>query len=486
MTSPEAVPAGSGRRAGRATKPAVPFRGPYADGPNAAALAVDTPPLDQFGFAEIRRMVVIYVVLWWSILKRLATWAVNGRPAPLATAASEGVIDGFEILGPTFVKIGQLIASSPGVFPTPLSEAAIRCLDDVPPFDGATARAMIAADLGRPVAQIFASFEDTPLSAASVAQVHACVLPDGREAVIKLQRPDIRTRMTTDLRVGHRIAKTLQRHFQAAKNANAVGVMTDLHVNTFKELNPVLEAYRQDRFRHNIEAFGDNSHITAPEVYWDYCGKRMICMERMTGVPMDDFDAIRHQGIDGEMMLRRGVKVWMEAAMVHGTFHGDVHAGNLWVLEDARGAYLDFGLMGELPDGWKQLMQDLFYTSMIDGDFTRVARAFKRVGAFPEGVGTDQEVGDRLELVLGTVLDMGLSSVSLGDLFKGIFQMMEAYGVATPQEMILITKQLLYFERYAKELAPDWALGRDLFLIKNVFPEEAATKAEELNVTFPD
>jgi predicted unusual protein kinase regulating ubiquinone biosynthesis (AarF/ABC1/UbiB family) len=462
------------------------FRGPYADGPPPAALEVETPALDRFGLAEVRRMVVIYLVLLTSILKRLAGHVVHPRRSTWATAASEGAVDGFEILGPTFVKLGQLVASSPGVFPKPLADAALRCLDEVPPFDGEAAREMIRDDLGRPPAQVFKSFDERPLSAASIGQVHACVLPDGREAVIKLQRPNIRTRMTTDLRVGYRLAKTLQKHTKLGKSANVVGVIEDLHANTFKELNPALEAYRQSRFREAIGAFGDNKFITAPEVYWDYCGPHMICMERMAGVPMDEFDTIRERGVDGAMILRRGVKVWLEAATVHGPFHGDVHAGNLWVLDDGRATYLDFGIMGELTDEWKQLMKDLFFTSVIDGDFTRVARAFKRVGAFPDDIGTDDEVGMRMQMAFGPMLDVGLSQVSLGDVFKSIVQMMEGYDVPSPQELVLVTKQLLYFERYAKVHAPDWAMARDLFLVRNIFPAEAAAKAAELGVVFPD
>ena len=136
------------------------------------------------------------------------------------------------------MKLGQLIASSPGIFPTPLSNAALRCLDEVPPFDGATAREMIRKDLGRAPSQVFEHFEESPLSAASIGQVHACVLPDGREAVIKLQRPNIRERMTTDLRIMHRLGATLQKHTKLGKSANLVGVVDDLHANRFKELNP--------------------------------------------------------------------------------------------------------------------------------------------------------------------------------------------------------------------------------------------------------
>jgi predicted unusual protein kinase regulating ubiquinone biosynthesis (AarF/ABC1/UbiB family) len=462
------------------------FRGPFADGPPPSALHVETPALDKFGVAELRRMVVIYLTFTLCIARALLAKVLRTRKGSWAAVASEGTIDAFEELGPTFVKLGQLIASSPGIFPAPLSNAALRCLDEVPPFDGETAREMIRKDLGRAPSQIFRHFEESPLSAASIGQVHACVLPDGREAVIKLQRPNIRERMTTDLRIMHRLGSTLQKHTKLGKSANLVGVVQDLHANTFKELNPALEAYRQDRFRSDISAFGDNHFITAPEVYWDYCGPHMICMERMSGVPMDDFESIAAQGVDGFLILRRGVKVWLEAAVAHGCFHGDVHAGNLWVLDDGRASYLDFGIMGEVPEEWRDLLKDLFFTSMIDGDFTRIARAFKRVGAFPEEAGTDEEVAGRLAMVFGPMLDLGVASVSLAEVFKGIVSMMDGFGVESPQELVLVTKQLLYFERYARELAPEWALARDLYLVKNIFPEEAAKKAADEGIELPD
>ena len=142
--------------------------------------------------------------------------------------------------------------------------------------------------------------------------------------------------------------------------------------------------------------------------------------------------------------------------------------------------------MGELPTEWRDLLKDLFFTSMIDGDFTRIARAFKRVGAFPEEAGTDEEVGARLQMAFGPMLDLGLASVSLAEVFKGIVSMMDGLGVESPQELVLVTKQLLYFERYARELAPQWAMARDVYLVKNIFPEEAARKATEQGTVFPD
>ena len=461
------------------------FRGPYAGGPPADALRVEVPPIGAFGVRELFRMIVVYVTLTVSVGTALLGWTVRRRRRSAFAAASEGAVTGFLRLGPTYVKLGQIIASSPGLFPESMAKAAEKCLDEVPPFDGATAREMIRRDLGLAPNAIFKRFDETPLSAASIGQVHACVLPDGREAVIKLQRPNIRRRMTTDLRIMHRLAKTLERHFTFARNAAVVALVEDLHAVTYQELNPVLEAYRQDLFRRQLWTFGDNRWITAPEIYWDYCGPRLICMERMTGIPMDEFDAIREMGLDGELIIRRGAKTWLEAVVVHGPFHGDMHAGNLWVLEDGRTSYLDFGIMGEVPDEFKSLIKDLFYTFIFDQQFARIARAYKKLGIMSDEMGTDEEVGQRIQMVVAPMLGK-TSSMSLGDFIMSSLDMMKQFGLTAPKEMVLFSKQMLYMERYIKGLAPEWQLASDPFLVKNIFPEEAAKKAAELGMQFPD
>jgi predicted unusual protein kinase regulating ubiquinone biosynthesis (AarF/ABC1/UbiB family) len=461
------------------------FRGPYASGPPPEALHVEVPPIGAFGPRELLRMVVVYITLSVSVGTALLAWIVRRRHRSAFTAASEGAVHGLLRLGPTYVKLGQIIASSPGLFPETMAKAAEKCLDEVPPFDGAMAREMIRRDLGLAPNAIFKRFDETPLSAASIGQVHACVLPDGREAVIKLQRPNIRRRMTTDLRIMYRLAKTLERYFEFARNAAVVALVEDLHAVTYQELNPVLEAYRQDLFRQKLWTFGDNRWITAPEIYWDYCGPHLICMERMTGIPMDEFDAIREMGLDGELIIRRGAKTWLEAVVVHGPFHGDMHAGNLWVLEDGRSSYLDFGIMGEVPDEFKSLIKDLFYTFIFDQQFARIARAYKELGIMNDDMGTDEEVGQRIQMVVAPMLGK-TSTMSLGDFIMSSLDMMKQFGLTAPREMVLFSKQMLYMERYIKGLAPEWQLASDPFLLKNIFPEEAAKKAVELGMQFPD
>ena len=466
------------------------FRGPYADGPPEAHLRVDAPRLDRFGLTEIRRGITIAVVLTWSVLiallRRRFDVVIRRREVlPWWDAACGGAVDAFEKLGPAFVKLGQIMASSPGVFPEPLANACQRTLDEVPPFDSATARRLIEEDLGHPPEALFRFFDDKPLSAASIGQVHACVLPDGRRAVLKLQRPGIREVMTADLRILWRIAKLAEK-WDWLKSADPVAVIEDTANVNFQELVPALEAKRQTEFREKIWFFGDNENITAPEVYWNWCGPRTICMERMTGTPLDEFEEMARRGIDGELMLRWGAKVWIEAVVVHGPFHGDMHAGNIWFLPDGRASFLDFGIMGQLEEPYRDVIKDILYTCMIDGDFTRVARAYRKIGVFPEDVASDEELGMRLQMILGPMLEAGIGGMNLGEMLKMSIDLMDNYGAKGPKEMVLVAKQLAYMERYAKGMAPDYQIIQDLYLIKNIFPEAVAAKVAETGLQLPD
>jgi predicted unusual protein kinase regulating ubiquinone biosynthesis (AarF/ABC1/UbiB family) len=342
---------------------------------------------------------------------------------------------------------------------------------------------VIEEDLGAPVDDVFVKFDDAPLASASIAQVHACVLPDGREAVLKIQRPGVRRTMNSDLRNLYFLAR-LAEHTKRGQRLQPTKFVADMHLVSNQEVNCALEAHRQTRYRDHINDYGDNPDITAPEVYWNYCGPRVICMERMYGVPIDSFDVFEQRGIDGELLLRKGLKVAFEAMLVHGPFHGDVHAGNIWVLDDGRAAFLDFGLMGELPERWKSLMVDLLKTIQVDNNWARVVRNYKDVGVLAEDVGPDAEVGARLQMVMEPMLTLTASSVDLGTVMKQQIELAESMGAKAPQELMLVSKQVFYFERYVKGLAPDYTMMRDLYLTKNVIPEAKETAAQR-GITFP-
>lgn len=440
------------------------------------------PELKTFGIRELLRLIVIGSALTYFQFIAIGRW-VRAPRRGWPVHASKAVVDAFFVLGPTFVKVGQLMGSSPGLFPKVLADTCLRCLDEVPPFPGAQARAVIEADLGRSVDELFSSFDDVPLSSASVAQVHLCVRrDDGREVVMKVQRRGIYHRMKIDLRIAYLIARGLEKFIPFFATANASAIIVDLHAATFAELDSAVEAKRQHSFRSAIGAFGDNKHVTAPEVFLDYCGGRVICMERMHGSPLDRY----RPGEQSELIVRRAAKVWMEALVLHGLFHGDVHAGNVWVLDDGRVAFLDFGVMGEVDEQWRALLLDLFHATVIDGDFTRLAGTVKRLGIVAPQMGSDAEVGAILQSVFAPMLSATLAHFSLADFIRALVGMGKQYKTSSPEELILVAKQLGYFERYAIELAPNWALGTDPFVFKNVFPAEIAALSEARGIELPE
>lgn len=441
------------------------------------------PALEKFGFAELRRTAVIGSVLGGCMVRRVVRGGL--RRTKRRHAVADGVVDGFEVLGPMFVKLGQLIASSPGAFPPELADACLRCLDDVPPFPAVDARNIVEADLGRPIAELFRAFEDTPLSAASVAQVHGCVLADGRPAVVKVQRPDIARRMVVDLRAAFRLARMMERRSENARVANAGGVVRDLYETTVAELDFRNEAANQIRARENLRSFGDNASVVVPEVYTEYSGPRVLCMERMSGLPLDRFDDIRAVHPDPELLIRRLVKAWLESVVVHGLFHGDVHAGNLWLLDDGRAAMLDFGIVGTMTTQWRDFVRALFHASAIDGDFRPVARALRELDLVEADAGDDATIGRQLATALAPVLSGKLAQLDMGKVAARLVEFGKRRGASGPEQLILMGKQLGYFERYAVALAPGWRLGQDLYLFRNVFPDEVAAKAAAEGIELP-
>jgi predicted unusual protein kinase regulating ubiquinone biosynthesis (AarF/ABC1/UbiB family) len=451
--------------------------GPYAAGPRTTDLEVHAAALDVIGVREVRRGAVIGLVLAATVALASLRWLLRGDRGLWADAVAGAVADGFERLGPTFVKLGQLMASTSEVFPRPLAHACLRLLDNVAPVPAATIREVVEADLGHPVGAVFAEFDDAPLASGSVAQVHVCRLPDGREAVVKVQRPGTRERMLVDLRLAYRVATIAERWLARVKTANARGVVRDLHAVTTVELNSALEAHNQATMRANIAAFGDNPIVTAPEIYWEYCGPRVICMERLHGGPIGRTAAAGLDRATTTMLIRGLVKVWLESVTVHGLFHGDLHAGNLWVLHDGRLAMLDFGIVGEMPPAWREAIRDLFCASAINGDYARVARSMRALGFGAHLDVSDETMGAQLAMVLRPLLSVRLAEMNLSELIDALLDMGRQWDVVGPEELILFGKQLGYFERYGVGLAPDWVLGGDPDLLRNIASREVTATA---------
>src|SRR5688572_19546025 len=239
-------------------------------------------------------------------------------PRTLAVALRRSFAD----LGPTYVKFGQLIASSPGLFPAFLATELRRLLDSVPPEPVARVRRVIERDLGQPIEVLFADFDDTPLAAASIAQVHRARLHDGTDVAVKVRRPHLRGRVERDLRLLRLLATSLARLGALGRAANPVAIVDDLAVTMREELDLRREARDMEAFAADLARTGRNPRVVVPRPIRGMVGERVLVMTYVAGVPVDDVPSLRAAGHDLEELVRVGVRAWMESAFVHGLFHG--------------------------------------------------------------------------------------------------------------------------------------------------------------------
>ena len=393
---------------------------------------------------------------------------VDALREPAGPAAARRLRRAFESLGPTYVKLGQLVASSPGLFPDVLAEEFRACLDRVPPVPWAEVAAVVTAELGAPPSDLFARFEREPLAAASIAQVHAATLADGDEVVVKVQRPGLRSRLDADLEILHRAARLLERTSSRGRMANPVAVVEDFAASLAQELDFVTEGRSMERFGANLRAFGTNDRVRVPAVHWPLTTTRVLTMERIQGVGINDLTPANAAGLDLDGALRAAVRAWLEAALEHGFFHGDVHAGNLMIDDDGRIVFLDFGICGALEDRARHTIRRGLPALLVQRDYHAVATAIYELGAILRPADLDRAADD-IATIVEPLLTRPLSEISYGDILVEVIRIGTRYEVRLPRELVLVAKQLMYFERYGKLMAPDWAVLNDPELLRFLF-----------------
>ena len=404
-----------------------------------------------------------------AVLARHGTRFIRrSRHEPRSAAGANELRRAFEELGPTYVKLAQLIASSPGLFPDVLADEFRACLDEVPPVPTADVIEVITAELGDHPDALFRRFEPKPLASASIAQVHAAELLDGTDVVVKVQRPGIAPRLRDDLAILQRLARLLERTSSKGRMANPVAVVEDFATTLAQELNFVIEARSMERFASNLRAYGTNDHVRVPTVHWPLTTPRVLTMERIHGYKIDDLARLGTTGWDLATALKRGVRAWMEGALQHGFFHGDVHAGNLMLDTHGDIVFLDFGICGSLDDATRDIIRTGLPALLIDNDFQAVATAIYEMGAVLRPADLEQSARDIAEIV-EPILGRPLSEISYGQVLIDIVRIGTRYEVRLPRELVLVAKQMLYFERYAKLMAPDWAILNDPELIGFLF-----------------
>ncbi len=380
-----------------------------------------------------------------------------------------------EDMGPTFIKFGQIIASSAGLFPDRYVKEFSKVLDRVRPFPFQQVQQILAEDLGPDRAARIVKVEPKQLASASIAQVHTAELDDGTKVVVKVQRPGIIKRCESDMKIMRFMAVILSKVRRDAELANPVGVIEDFTATLSEELDFRKEAANLDRFNEIMRELG-HENIRAPVPHNDLTTRRVLVMERYSGIRVDQYDVIRERGIDGELKLVAGLRAWFQCVVFYGFFHGDVHAGNLMLLDDGDIGFLDFGIVGRFDDRQRFLVTD-YMIAFSSGNYRKLAEVMIEMGgAEAEKLDMEAFVKDLGE-TYSPLLKLSFGEVNYAEFLPGIQKTATRHRVRMPKEFILITKQLLYFDRYAKALAPKLNVFTDPRLIFSLMADIQKVRA---------
>lgn len=355
----------------------------------------------------------------------------------------------FEELGPTFIKLGQLLSTRPDILPEEYIEEFRKFQDKVPPFPFEQALQQIEKELKRSASELFQSIEEEPVAAASIAQVHRAVLLDGREVVVKVQRPGIENMVDTDISIMYTLANQLLKYFPELSLLDPVAIVDEFSRTIRKEMDFTLEASNTIKFR---DMFKDDPHVYIPDVYWEYTSKRVLTQERIKGIKVDNVEKLRKKGIDPTRIAHLVSESFLRMLMVEGFFHGDFHAGNIFVLGPERISLVDFGITGRVDRELRDSLANIFI-GLATQDYDMLVDEYARMGVLPEGINLSEFKRDYRDL-MEPYFARPLETTSLGELLMGYIRVSFRYKIRHPRELLLINKCIIEIEGIVRLLDP--------------------------------
>ncbi|MET0325396.1 MAG: AarF/UbiB family protein [Ilumatobacteraceae bacterium] len=376
--------------------------------------------------------------------------------------------EGAEALGPTFIKLGQIISSGEGLFPDELVGEFKRLRDQVPAETFEDVRRTVETDLGRPLGAVFESFDETPLAAASIAQVHVARLQTGEDVVVKVQRPDVARLVHTDLRAMAWLAPHLVGRIPVASLANPPALVELFADTIVEELDFRVEAANMLDVATMLRDLGQTGYVV-PRPHPRLVTRRVLVMQRLQGFKFDDVVGMREAGVDTEGVVRTAMVALMEGAMVAGIFHGDLHGGNLLVLPDGRTGLLDFGIVGRLTDERRVAFLRLMIAATTN-DLVGQMAALRDLGALPHDTDLQAVIRD-LGFDQAPVDPTSLTGDQLVREVQRVVKGLLGYGARMPKELMLYVKNLVFLDGAIARLAPDLDILAEIANISVMFAQ---------------
>jgi ubiquinone biosynthesis protein len=360
-----------------------------------------------------------------------------------------------EALGPIFVKFGQMLSTRRDLLPADIADELARLQDQVPPFPSDQAAAELERAYGKPVREVFATFEADPVASASVAQVHFAVLPDGREVAVKILRPNIRDVIAHDIALLDTAAGLIEMLWSDGRRLKPREVVAEFEKHLGDELDLMREAANCSQLRRN---FLNSPLLAVPEVHWDWCASSVMVMERMHGTPIGQVGQLRAAGIDLKALSRAGVEIFFTQVFRDGFFHADMHPGNIFVSPEGKYIALDFGIMGSLTDVDKNYLAQNFL-GFFRRDYKAVAQAHIDAGWVPADTRID-EFETAIRAVCEPVFDRPLKDISFGKTLLRLFQTGRRFNVEIQPQLVMLQKTLLNIEGLGRQLDPELDLWK--------------------------
>src|SRR5579863_8376297 len=382
----------------------------------------------------------------------LSPWTWFGRS--VGVTRGERLRLALEELGPIFVKFGQAVSTRRDLLPADIADELAKLQDRVPPFDSAVAIASIEKAFGLKLGDIFASFEPSPLAAASIAQVHAATLKDGGEVVVKILRPGMREVIDLDLEVLDTLAKLADQYWQEARPVRPIEVVAEYRKTVTDELDLLREAGNAAQLKRN---FAGSSLLYVPAVHWDYCRPNIMVMERIHGIIVSQIDELRARGTDIAKLAENGVEIFFTQVFRHNFFHADMHPGNIFVqVEDPKNpryAAVDFGIVGTLQPRDQHYLAENFM-AFFDRDYARIAALHIESGWVPRGTRID-ELESAVRTVCEPIFNKPLKEISFAQVLLRLFETARRFDMQVQPQLILLQKTLFNIEGLGRQLYPE-------------------------------